>query len=303
MKRVYAVIGLLIVGIGGTYLSFDASRLVPTGAASGSYTYDIFFSSAWWAIPIAAMLGVFAASYTAHLRPRPQIRNSKVLRHDAATFLQHWSVALGIAILIASGHHLGSIFMPKLTQEPQTVGFVLNLHFVGVLIFAFGICHYVVDLLFIRGTRELLPKSGDLKESITQYTSKLGIGQPPHPAKYSSIQKVAFPILVVLVLGISFTGLVKVAAYGWALPSGLMSATTSLHDVFGLLMIGILVIHIVTSVLVPWSWPLLASMFTGHISEAYALKNHPRWVEEMAREEAPTALATQGNGSAQERRN
>jgi len=289
MKRVYAVIGLLIVGIGGTYLSFAASRLVPAGAASGSYTYDLLFSSAGWTIPIAALLGVFTAAFKEHRKPKPQIKDGKVLRHDATMFLQHWSVAMGTVVLVATGILLGFLFVPRFVQEPQTVGLVLNLHFVGVLILAFGICHYVVDLLLVGGARELLPKPRDLKESITQYTSKLGIGQPPRPAKYFSTQKIAYPIWGVLVLGISLTGLLKVAAYDWSLPSGLMSAMTLLHDVFALLMICMLVMHVVAGALMPWSWPLLVSMLTGYVSEEYARKNHPKWVKEMEREGAPTA--------------
>jgi formate dehydrogenase subunit gamma len=288
MKRLYAVIGLLIVGIGGIYLSFAASRLVPADATSRSYTYNVLFSSLWWTIPLAALLGVFSGAFEERRKPKPKIEDGKVLRHDEVIFLEHWSVAVSTAILVATGILLGFLFVPRFVQAPQTVGFILNLHFVGVLIFTFGVCHYVTDVALVGGVRELLPKASDLKKSVTQYTSKLGMAEAPRNGKYFSTQKLTYPMWVVLVAGIGLTGLVKTAAHVWSLSSGLMGVMTWVHDVCALLMILLLLFHMVAGAVVPWSWPLLRSMLTGYVSEEYAQKNHPQWVEEMAGEEAPT---------------
>ncbi len=289
MRRIYAVIGLLIAGIGGAYLGFAASRLVPMDATSGSTTYTLLFSSYWWLIPVAALLGIFLGAYREHRKAKAEIVDSKVLRHDDTMFLQHWSVALGTALLASTGILLGFLFVPRFYQAPQTVGFIFNLHFVGVLVFTFGVFHYVTDLVLVGGVRELLPKASDLRESVTQYTAKLGVGQPPKPGKYFSTQKVTYPLWALFVIGISLTGLLKVSAHVWSLPAGFMGVMTTIHDVFALLMTVLLVFHIVAGALVPWSWPLLRSMLTGYVSEEYARKNHPQWVEEMVGEEAPIA--------------
>jgi cytochrome b subunit of formate dehydrogenase len=289
MRRIYTVIGLLIVGLGGGYLAYAGSRLVPVDATSGSRTYTLFVTSFWWLIPVAALFGVFLGAYRDRRRPKPEIVDGKVLRHDDTMFLEHWSVASSTALLAGTGILLGFLFVPRFYQAPQTVGFILNLHFVGILLFTFAVCHYVTDLILVGGAAELLPRASDLRDSVTQYTSKVGLGQAPRPGKYFSTQKVTYPLWAFFILGVSLTGLLKVAAHIWVLPAGLMGIMTLLHDIFGLLMMILLVFHIVAGALVPWSWPLLGSMLTGYVSEGYARKNHPRWVEEMAGKEAPSA--------------
>ena len=289
MRRIYTIIGLLIVGIGGGYIAFAASRLVPVDATSGSLSYTLLFSSAWWMIPIAALLGIFLAAYREHRRSKPEIKDGKILRHDDVMFLEHWSVALSTALLAATGFTLGFFFIPRFVQNPEAVGFVLNLHFVGTLVFTFAVCHYITDVSLVGGVKELLPKASDVKESITQYTAKLGMAQPPRSGKYFPTQRITYPLWVLSVLAISLTGLFKVAAHAWNLPAGLMGAMTWIHDLTALLMTLLLAFHIVAGALVPWSWPLLRSMLTGYVSEDYARKNHPGWVDEMVRDETPTA--------------
>ena len=212
MRRIYTIIALLIVGLGGGYIAFAASRLVPTSATSGSLSYTLLFSAAWWMLPIAALLGIFLGAYKEHRRPKPQIKDGKILRHDDVIFLEHWSVASSTALLAATGILLGFFFIPRFVQNPESVGFMLNLHFVGVLVFTFGVCHYITDVILVGGVKELLPKASDLKESITQYTAKLGMAQPPRPGKYFPTQRITYPFWVLAVLGISLTGLFKVAA-------------------------------------------------------------------------------------------
>jgi len=288
MRRLYAILGLLIVGLGGAYVAYVASRLVPVDTAGTSHTYTLLFTSAWWMIPIAALFGVFLGAYREHRRPKPEIVDGKILRHDDVMFLEHWSVALSALFLAATGILLGFFFIPRFVQDPETVGFVLNLHFVGVLVFTFGVCHYVTDLFLVGGFKELLPKASDLKESVTQYTAKLGMAQAPRAGKYFSTQKITYPVWVVLVLSILLTGVFKAAAHAWDLPSGFMGAMTWIHDASAVAMIVLLVFHVVAGALVPWSWPLLRSMVTGYVPEEYARKSHPRWVEEMVGEESPT---------------
>jgi len=289
MRRIYTIIGLLIVGVGGAYVAFAASRLVPVDATSGSFTYNLLFSSAWWMLPIAALLGIFLGAYKEHRRPKPEIKDGKILRHDDVVFLEHWSVALSTALLAATGIVLGFFFIPRFVQDPETVGFVLNLHFVGVLVFTFGVCHYVTDIILVGGVKELLPRASDFKESVTQYTAKLGMAKPPRSGKYFPTQRITYPLWALSVLVISLTGLFKVAAHAWNLSSGLMGAMTWIHDLTALLMTLLLVFHVLAGAVVPWSWPLLRSMLTGYVSEDYARKNHPGWVEETAGDEASTA--------------
>ena len=68
-----------------------------------------------------------------------------------------------------------------------------------------------------------------------------------------------------------------------------MGVMTWTHDLTALLMTLLLIFHVLAGAVVPWSWPLLRSMLTGYVSEDYARKNHPGWVDEMVGDKAPTA--------------
>jgi cytochrome b subunit of formate dehydrogenase len=60
-----------------------------------------------------------------------------------------------------------------------------------------------------------------------------------------------------------------------------MGAATFIHDVSALAMTALLIFHVLLGALVPWSWQLLRSMFTGYVSEGYVEKHHPLWHEEL----------------------
>lgn len=276
-------IAAVLAGIiaAGTYVAFLASRLSPFRQSfSGSYTYLLLFKSAPWAVLVAAAAGAFYGA-SVERREEPEIKNGKVLRHDEVAFLEHWMHAASTLLLLATGIALGFLFMPRLVSGTQTVGFMLNLHFVGVLMFMFGVCYYAANALVNEGFKEHLPAPSDFKAAINHYTAKFSGQEPPAEGKYFASERLAYLGFAVDVVGIIGTGCVKVAAHVWSLPGWLMGAMTFLHDLAALGMLAMLAAHVVLSSLVPWSWPLLGAILNGYVSEEYVREHHVKWFEEL----------------------
>lgn len=282
-RRVSIAVVLAAVFAVGAYLAFALSRLyLFRPGFAGSYTYVLLFKSAPWAVLAAAALGLFyGASVTD--RPGPEIKNGKVLRHDEVAFLEHWTHASSTVLLLGTGIYLGFLFFPRLLPNAQTIGFVMNLHFVGVVVFLFGIFYYLANAWVNGGLKEHLPEPGDFKAAVADYLSKLGVGKAPAEGKYLASERLSYVGWIVGVGGIILTGAVKISAHVWSLPGALMGAMSWLHDVFALLMLAMLAVHVVASSLVPWSWPLLKSMLTGYVPEEYARVHHAKWYAELLR--------------------
>jgi formate dehydrogenase subunit gamma len=74
-----------------------------------------------------------------------------------------------------------------------------------------------------------------------------------------------------------------------------MGATTLTHDVVAIGLGLFLVAHAIAGAIVPWSWPLLRSMFTGYVTTDYAKHHHKTWyadltvAEAQPKEERPAA--------------
>jgi cytochrome b subunit of formate dehydrogenase len=282
-RRLSIAAVLAAVFAAGAYLAFVASRLyLFRPGFAGSYTYHLLFKSAPWAVLAAAALGVFYGA-SVERREEPEIRNGKVLRHDEVAFLEHWTHASSTALLLGTGIYLGFLFFPRLLPNAQTVGFVMNLHFVGVLVFLFGVSYYLGNAWVNGGVREHLPEPGDLRAALADYLAKFGVGKAPAEGKYLASERLSYVGWIVGVAGIILSGALKVAAHVWSLPGPFMGAVSWLHDVFALLMLAMLAAHVVASSVVPWSWPLLKSMLTGYISEEYVRAHHGRWHAQLRR--------------------
>ncbi len=280
-KRLSITAWLLAILAGGLYTAFKASRLYAFKAAfATTYTYNLLFKSTIWLIPLAALLGVLMGTMIEN-RKGPEIKDGQILRHDEVAFLEHWSHAVSTLLLLVSGIYLGALFVPRLVHRPETVGFALNAHFVGVVIFLFGVAYYLTNVWLAGSMKEHMPRPGDFEEALASYRAKFGRGMTPREGKYQASERLAHLGWVVLIGAIILTGSVKVADHLWDLPGWLMGVTTFFHDLVALGILAFLAAHVVAAAVVPWSWQLLKSMLTGYISEAYVRKNHARWYEEI----------------------
>lgn len=281
VARLFIVVGVLIGLAFGTYWAYEASRLyVFQSGFTGSSTYKLLFESYVWLIPVAIFLGILIGSFT-KMKEKPSIENGEILRHDETIFFQHWSNALATLLLIGTGISLGLLFLPRFVSESQTIGFMINLHFIGASLFLFVVFFHVTKNVLSGEIKENMPAVHDFPDAIGHYKAMFGFGKKPHEGKYLASERLSYPAWGVIVGGIILTGLIKVSAYIWDTPEILMAATTFLHGLFTFGMIALLIVHVIAGALLPPSWPLLKSMVTGYVSEDYIKAHHPKWHKEL----------------------
>lgn len=232
-----------------------------------------------WLAPFA---GILAAGVTK--RRDPRIEGERVLRHDTAAIIEHWTHGISTAVLLASGIALGVLFLPALVGSGRPLWVAMNIHFVAVVVFLFGTFYYGANTaLALNRLKEHLPTRDALDYTKRHYGLLLGFKKftMPPERKYFESEKMAYLMAAATTITIIVTGFVKVAAHSINLPAGLMSIITPAHDVATLLMLAFILPHIFFAAVLPSSWPILRSMFTGHVSLDYAKHEHAGWLAEL----------------------
>lgn len=270
MKRVASLLVLLVMLAGGGLIAY---------AVSQSNANLLLFNTSFWAIPVALFLGVLVGATIR--REKTKISNGKVLRHSWGSPFYHWSFALSGIALIVTGIYVGFLFIPRIVQDAQSVNLMYNIHFIGALFFIFGMSAHITDGYVSGKIKEHMPELKDFSDAVSHYTSKVGIGTQPMEGKYLASERLSYLLWLVFIGLVVLTGFFKAAAHIWNIPGEIMGAATFIHDVSALAMTALLIFHVLLGALVPWSWQLLCSMFTGYVSEGYVEKHHPLWYEEL----------------------
>jgi formate dehydrogenase subunit gamma len=247
---------------------------------------ELLFDSATWLVWLAPFVGVLAAGLTK--RRDPVVEGDRVLRHDGAARLEHWAHGIGTAVLLVSGISLGVWFLPSLVGSGEPVRGMMDLHFYAVVVFLFGTFYYGANtLLEKKRFAEHLPTKDAIEYTKRHYGLLLGMKKftMPPERKYFESEKMAF----ILALGstgvIIVTGLLKVAAHAMDVPAGLMALVTPLHDIATIAMLAFFIAHVLFGAILPMSWPVLRSMFTGYVPLEYAKHEHAGWLEELGYED------------------
>lgn len=273
-------LGTLLLAVFGA-LTYWAYQSAPQLVNSNGY--NLLFDSAWILILVAPLAGIFLGTF-AHTGPTKLV-DGKVERHDEKMFIQHWTHAIGCVTLLITGIGLGTMFIPRTFHSMQAVGFSLNMHFVGIIFFFFGIGYFVTQGLLTGEIKEhSMPRKGDLGIMAGHYLGMIFGTKMPPEERYLAAERVVFPGWIVGVGGIVITGFIKTAAHIWNLPPVLMEWTTLFHGIFALLMVLLLIGHVTAAALIPAGWPMIHSMITGYCSEEYARHHHEKWWEEIERE-------------------
>jgi formate dehydrogenase subunit gamma len=246
---------------------------------------SLLFDSAAWLVWLAPFAGALAAGYTK--RRDPHIAGDRVLRHDGAAILEHWSHALGTTFLLISGIVIGLRFgfLPSFVGRTANVQLWMNIHFVAVIVFLFGTFYYGANtVLSWKRFGEHLPTRNAFQFTKQHYGKLLGFkfDMPPED-KYFESEKVAFLIALAATLGVIVTGLVKVAAHVVDIPGWVMGPVSILHDVATVAMLAFYLAHVFFAAIAPFSWPVLGSMFTGYVSLEQAQHEHAGWYARLLR--------------------
>ena len=262
-------------------LTVSGNGFAAVQGEAGAQLY-LLFDHAPWLLFMVAFLAFFVGGRCR--RTDPVIDGNKVWRHDKAAILSHWTHALGCTFLLITGFGLGFFNFPRLFFGPGAASWLMNIHFIAAILFVFGGFFWAANMLVSpKRLKEHLPESGSLVEAVTHYAhmfklTKNGVA----PGKYHGSERLAFLPMVLVTLLIITSGFVKVSARMFVVSSGVLQSATWLHDASTLLMLLLFVAHVILGALVPWSWPLLASMFRGHVSLSYAEKNHQAWIAELS---------------------
>jgi len=238
----------------------------------------VFFDTIPWITVAAAGLGLVLGAARALLKNKEDISYGEVTRHGGGSFLEHWGTALGIFALLASGILLGFLFFPTIIDTPDKTAFPLNIHFIGVIVALFGGFFFVGDYIFSKKYDRLIPNIPDIFGGfIGKYFLRRKWSSED---KYLSSQKVAFLGFAFIGAGILISGAIKVAAHIWSIQAGVWGAFTVVHDLFSLLFIFLLVVHVLL-VIGLREWPALTSWITGKVTEERAEEDYPVWHEEL----------------------
>jgi len=250
---------------------------------------ELLFDSATWVVWLAPLLGVLAAGLTK--RRDPVVEGDKVLRHDGAAILEHWTHGIGTAVLLVSGIALGVWFLPSLAGSGEPVRGWMDVHFFAVVVFLFGTFYYGANtLMAVNRFKEHLPTKDAVDYTKRHYGLLLGFKKFTFPPerKYFESEKMAYILALGATSVIILTGLLKVAAHAINMPEWIMAIATPAHDIATVAMALFFVAHVFFAAILPASWPVLKSMFTGYVSLEHAKKEHAGWLQELGYEDAET---------------
>jgi formate dehydrogenase subunit gamma len=243
---------------------------------------QLLFNSATWLVWLAPFAGMLAAAVSK--RRDPRVEKDRVLRHDRAAILAHWTHGLGTAVLLVSGLSLGFLFVPSVLGGGQPLWTVMNIHFFAVVVFLFGTFYYGANsLLAPKRLREHLPTKDAVEYTKRHYGLLLGFKQftMPPERKYFESEKMAYIMAAAATVTIIVTGLLKVAAHVVNVPGFVMGIATPAHDIATIVMLAFFFPHIFFAAILPSSWPIFRSMFTGYVGLDYAKHEHAGWLAEL----------------------
>jgi formate dehydrogenase subunit gamma len=249
-------------------------------------TTNLLFDSATWVVWLAPFAGILAAGVTK--RQDPRVEGDRVLRHDGAAIVEHWTHGVATAVLLVSGIALGVLFVPALLGSGTPVLAAMNVHFAAAVVFLFGTFYYGANtMLALNRLREHLPTKDAVEYTKRHYGLLLGFKKftMPPERKYFESEKMAYVPAAAATITIILTGFMKVIAHSLDLPDRLMSVVTPAHDVATIVMVAFILPHIFFAAVLPSSWPILRSMFTGRVSLDYAKHEHAGWLAELERAE------------------
>lgn len=214
-------------------------------------------------------------------------KEGKILRHDGTVRIVHWLIALSCIILVFSGFGQMPLYkrymitdVPGLTWTADYF-ITLKMHYIAALILTFASVWHVV-YHGIRHDNGLIPRKGDLSESVKIMKAIITGGQEPPSDKYLAEQRLAYVFMASVVAVLILTGIVKtVKSMGIVLPEGLVFWSTQLHNLGAALIVLGIVAHLGAFV-VPANLKLLGSMFHGKVDLEYAKHRHSIWYEKLS---------------------
>ncbi len=207
----------------------------------------------------------------------------KVHRHPGIVRLSHWLVACSGILLLFSG--FGQMPMYKRYNIIKIPGLswsgdfeiTLLIHYLAAVVFTAAIAFHLV-YHFRRKEFGIVPRKGDLRESVQGFLAMAGLASEPQHEKFQAKQRVIYAIIGSASLLLVITGLVKSYKNLGAivLDPMLLQLIAFTHTIVGVLFMMLFIAH-VAALLLKSHRPLIPSMFSGKVDSDYARQHHPNW--------------------------
>ncbi len=208
-----------------------------------------------------------------------------VRRHSITEMVVHWSVAISGLILMVSGLFQLPIakryYITELMAWSGDFFFTLKLHYAAAIIFVGASFFHIVYHALLKETG-MLPKRGDMLQSIKVILTFFGKGEEPPFEKYLPEQRLAYVGMAAIIGVLIISGLVKSYKnlYNPQIGDTILSIATWAHNIGFLLFFLAFIAHIGALLLKP-NRPMIRSMFSGKVDLEYAKERHPLWMDEI----------------------
>lgn len=189
----------------------------------------------------------------------------------------HWASLVALLVIISSG--LALYYPDVLEPVAMAFGFPLHTHFLllvdvhvaSVVTLALLIgSHIAWDVSKVKGSRLVIPYSGDLRQLGARAASFVRGGEIAKDGKYDVFMKSFHILLTVCTIILAVTGITLYFYAPWWLVSQLSHQAiepwwkpTMLHDLFGFALMVLLLAHTYFALL-KVNRPLLMAMVSGH---------------------------------------
>jgi len=273
-------------------------------------------------LAISMLAGIFFGRRSTARKPEPV--GDSVVRHDVGGVMSHWVNTVGFVL----GMITGAVAL-RWISRPDDMRIVWQLHFVGsgLVVFAvgshiaenviaggFGLCpRSFTDVLHGLGeTLEYagiwgpdgavfhLPLPKAIREPLAETFESFAINPPKRAGKYLAAERVLSYTPWAIIIGVMLvTGSLKAFRYIMPIAPDWVAQASKLHDIFTIVAIVMLGIHLSALFLVPRHWPLVVSMFTTRISTKYVEKYHPLWLKDLQTQAQQAKPAKPAAGKAQ----
>ncbi len=317
MKRILvaviaAALGLFVIAV---------SSVFAQGTPQGFPPQTDLFNDALLlarALPFVAALGIGFGIWqgrTTMRRPKSSPDSPVVTRHDFGTVVAHWANGIGFIIGMATG-----AIILRWLQRPGEIRGIFMIHYIGSSLVVFAVASHLTQNA-VTGGMGLIPRSfrdvrealGELveyggifgpggavfglpipkaiRQPIAEIFASFGIAPPKRLGKFLPAEKVfSYTPWAIIIAVMTVTGLVKAFRYLYPIPPSFVAQMSALHDLFTIVAVVMLAIHLAAVLLVPRNWPLLVSMFTTRIPRKTVERLNPAWFKELqAAEQQPAA--------------
>lgn len=214
-------------------------------------------------------------------------KKGKVYRQSRSNRIVHWVTALSIISLIITG--IGQMPVYKRYNIVKLPGadwlgdysITLILHYMGATALIF-IVFYHIFVHSIQKQFDIMPKRGDVKESIHIIKAMITKGEEPPSEKYLAEQRLAYIAIGIVVLLLIFTGMIKMAknVSFIDIPQTILVLSTNIHNFATFILIFLIVAHLLAFI-VKANRKLLPGMILGYVDEEYVKHRHPLWYKRI----------------------